>query len=229
MPFGIGFGEVVLLTGAGLAVAGVVKAVRGGSPVEKELGALDRLHNAGTLSDAEHQSARAKVLERLATGGAGAPQAPKPSGARTLFGLAIFAGLLWFVSRMFLGADNTSRIVATVAQTPIDVYDSVENVSASSWRAVPINLPYTGQLTLSIAVKRGNELEVFVIPPEEMEGLKADNGIKTFEAFHAFKTRTFKRSGRLAQGSYYVVLRDKTLGILSAGSSDVEVRARLEP
>jgi hypothetical protein len=229
--FGIGFGEVILFAGFGLAIAGVVRALKRGGGIEKELGALARLHKAGTLSDAEHESARAKVLDRLAASDTGAAvrPAPKPSGARTLFSLAILAGLLWVGSRVFLGADNTSRIVATVTQTPIEVYNGVENVRATSWRAVPINLPYTGRLTLSVNVKNGNGLDVFLIPPGEIDALKAEKQFRTYDGFSASKTRTFRQSQRLEQGSYYVVLRDTTLGILSAGSTDVEVRARLEP
>jgi hypothetical protein len=143
--------------------------------------------------------------------------------------MAILLGLAWVASRMFLGADTTNRIVSTVTQTPIEVYDGVESVSANSWRAVPISLPYSGRLTLSVNVKRGNGMDVFVIPPGEVDALKAEKTFKTYDGFTASKANTFRKSERLGQGSYYVVLRDTTLGILSAESTDVEVRARLEP
>ena len=42
-------------------------------------------------------------------------------------------------------------------------------------------------------------------------------------------TLLYKRSGLLGEGVYYLVLRDASLGILSASSSDIKVSARLEP
>jgi hypothetical protein len=229
MPFGIGFGEVLLAGAVGLGIAGVAKVLqRGSSPVDKEIALVERLHKAGTLSDAEYESARRKIVDKLVASGAPAP-APQSSAGRTLLGLAGLAAVLWVGSRMFLGTDKTDRIVATVTQTPIEVYNAVENVPASSWRALPFSLPYSGQLTLSINVRSGNALDVFVVPPGEVGSLKSNKTFRTFEGFNASKARAYKRAERLAQGSYYVVLRDQTLGILSHGSSDVEVRARLEP
>jgi hypothetical protein len=229
MAFGVGFGELLLLIGGGLGVAALVSAARRTrSPVEKQIDALEDLHKAGTITEVEYEAARKKIVEKLTAEGAEA-RAPRPSFTRTLVGLAILAGLGWVASRWFLGGEATNRIVATVTQTPIEVYNAVENVAANSWRAVPISLPYGGRLTLSVDVKRGNEMDVFLLPPDEVDALKAEKTFKVLSGFEAHDARTFRRSSKVSQGSYYVVLRDQSLGILSAGSSDVEVRARLEP
>lgn len=43
------------------------------------------------------------------------------------------------------------------------------------------------------------------------------------------KAMTFQHTERLTQGTYYVVMRDTSLGILSASTSDISLRVRVEP
>jgi len=47
--------------------------------------------------------------------------------------------------------------------------------------------------------------------------------------FSASKTKTYRRSGQLNEGSYYLVLRDTSLGILSSSASDISVKVQLNP
>ena len=53
--------------------------------------------------------------------------------------------------------------------------------------------------------------------------------VKVFENFNATKTKTYRRTGQLNQGSYYLVMRDTSLGILSARASDISVKVQLNP
>jgi len=43
------------------------------------------------------------------------------------------------------------------------------------------------------------------------------------------KTKTYWRTGQLGQGSYYLVMRDTSLGILSQRASDISVKVQLNP
>jgi hypothetical protein len=44
----------------------------------------------------------------------------------------------------------------------MDLKNEVENVPALSWRAVPIQVPNDGSLTLTVQVTRGNPVEMFL-------------------------------------------------------------------
>lgn len=43
------------------------------------------------------------------------------------------------------------------------------------------------------------------------------------------ETKTYRRKSQLNQGSYYLVLRDRSLGILSAKATDIAVKVILNP
>jgi hypothetical protein len=74
-------------------------------------------------------------------------------------------------------------------------------------------------------------MDVVVTSPDQLEVLK-QNGwghMRVFTDFNAVKAKTYRRTGQLGQGSYYLVIRDTSLGILSAHASDVSVKAHLNP
>lgn len=43
------------------------------------------------------------------------------------------------------------------------------------------------------------------------------------------QTKAYKRAGQLPLGTYYLVLRDTSLGVLSSSASDISVKVRLQP
>jgi hypothetical protein len=113
--------------------------------------------------------------------------------------------------------------------TPINLINDVQSLPASSWKALGLPLPYTGTLSVTVEVTKGNPVDVFVMDEANLQNLKNNVDFRHFVDFGAMESRTYKRSARMNQGVYYLVLRDKTLGILSARNSDVKVMARLEP
>lgn len=68
-----------------------------------------------------------------------------------------------------------------------------------------------------------------LIRAAEIENYKARRQYLHIPEYEAKKTKTYKRSGRLAAGGYYLVIEDKTLGILSSSTSDVRVKVRVAP
>jgi hypothetical protein len=218
-----------------------------------ELNAIQKLHENGSLTNEEFAAAKAtiigspthlsdppnaKIVEQ-------SPQLPLPtskpkSKSKTILKVGsflAFCGLgglalaiaIWFVLLMMFGGQTANHSLQTLVKAPIELRDSVESVSASSWRAVGLSLPYSGAMTLSIEVTRGNPIDVFVIDSGAIADLKADRQFNQYSEFHANKAKSFKQTARLSQGVYYVVLRDTTLGILSSSSSDVAVKARISP
>lgn len=136
---------------------------------------------------------------------------------------------VWLFIRFTAGEKAANRVTATVLQRPIDIKNSVENVPASSFKGIGLTLPYTGTLTVDTTVLKGNDLDIYLIEESQIENLKAKRSFKQFQDFEATKTKNFRRSGRLQKGNYYLVLMDKSLGLLSQSSSDVQIKARLEP
>ena len=138
--------------------------------------------------------------------------------------------LLLFLSYQ-LGTRNTTRMIETAVHAPVALTDEVENLPASSWKAVPLNLPYTGTIDVNLQVVQGNPVDVFVTTTDQLEAMKKENwtSVRVYEKFNATKTKTYMRTGQLGQGTYYLVMRDTSLGILSARASDISVKVKLNP
>jgi len=53
--------------------------------------------------------------------------------------------------------------------------------------------------------------------------------VQVYTDFSAAKTTLYRRNARLGKGTYYLVVRDTSLGILSASASDISVKVQLNP
>jgi len=193
-----------------------------------ELKTLQELHEKGKLTDQEYADAKASTLRKQS---AAAPQRRRSWiswSTKVLLVLAVaFVGLVWYNA----GTRNTTKLIATAVHAPITITDEVENLPASSWKAVGVTLPYSGTIEVNLAVVRGNPVDVFVTTPDQLDAMKKEdwNSVKVYSDFNATKTKTYRRTGQLGQGSYYVVMRDTSLGILSSSASDVSVKVQLNP
>ncbi len=166
--------------------------------------------------------------------------APKPTATRRLGRIvgAYIAPFLLVVLAIFLfirytaGNRAASTLVAAVTHTSITLRDETTNLPANSWRSFPAQLPYNGSLDVSLRVIRGNPLDVFLVTSSEMEAMKGTNDWMPYQGsvdFRAVKTVTYHRTAPLNQGTYFIVLRDPSLGILSQSASDVSVKIVLNP
>lgn len=205
----------------------------------EELGKLHQLHLSGALSDTEFESAKARVLgaSEKASSDLSVPAAPVPAAESRMprsvtwvVVLLIIFGGGWLFLRQTVGEHAANRVAATIVHAPLSLHDGVENLPASSWKAVGLALPYTGNLAVTVQVTAGNPVDVFVVDERNLQLLQAKaQRFEQFAAFEAMEARTYQRSARLNQGVYYLVLRDRSLGILSSRTSDINVVARLEP
>jgi len=144
--------------------------------------------------------------------------------------LVVLVGGLWLWISFKGGTKTANAALAIVTRQPIEIKNSVENIRANSRWWLPITTPYAGTLNVELTVLKGNELDVMVVPATELSNLQANHPLKQMVVgFDAAKTRNFKRAQRIPQGSYYLVMIDTTLGVLSAKSSDVQIHARFEP
>ena len=139
---------------------------------------------------------------------------------------------IFLLIRYTAGNKAASTLVATVTHTSITLRDETTNLPANSWRSIPAQLPYNGSLDVTLRVIRGNPLDVFLVTPSEMDSIQRTNdwrGIQGSTDFIAAKTITYHRTAPLYQGTYFLVLRDPSLGILSQSASDVSVKIVLNP
>ena len=199
----------------------------------EDLQAVQDLHEKGRLTDQEFSDAKAAILKKYQGPSSTEKRPSKPPAVRLRFILVLLAILLFFAGVIWynVGSKQTAQMVATVVHAPIQLKNEVENLPASSWKAVALNLPYTGTITVDLEVERGNPLDVFLTTPDQINNMKMRlwNQVRVYTDFSASKTTIYKRSGRLRQGNYYLVLRDTSLGVLSASSSDVNVKVQLNP
>src|SRR5258708_38184776 len=117
-------------------------------------------------------------------------------------------------------------MIATAVDAPIKVRKEVKTIHANSWKAIALNLPYQGTVEINLKVVSGNPIDGVVTPSDQIELMKKGqwNNVYTYGDFSAMKTQTYRRTGQLIRGSFYLVLRDTSLGILSQSASDVSVK-----
>jgi hypothetical protein len=193
-----------------------------------ELKTLQELHANGKITDQEYADAKATTLRQEPASEHRAPRPLMSATVKAIIVLAlVFPGLVWYNS----GTRNTTRMIETVVHAPVTLTDEVENLPASSWKAVPLNLPYAGTVDVNLKVVQGNPVDVFLTPVDQLDTMKKENwsSVRVLDAFNATKTKTYMRTGQLGQGSYYLVMRDTSLGILSARASDISVKVQLNP
>jgi len=126
---------------------------------------------------------------------------------------------------------SPSSLTVPTTLEPVTVTDAIQNVPAASWKAVPLSLPYTGTLELSLEIVNGNPLDVFVTGADQLNTMKLGEwqNVRAYSAFNATKTKAYRRTAMLNAGDYYLVMRDTSLGILSSRASDVSLKAQLKP
>jgi hypothetical protein len=167
------------------------------------------------------------------------PLPPAKTSLRTivtaviLLVLVAMAVLLWL--RATMGERGLETAFAATVRAPIDVENEIVSVPATVSRAIPIRLPYAGELDLQVNVVKGTHVNVYVVDDSdwtEFEKAKTSffgGKFHHYSEFQAVRAKASHTTGRLGQGSYYIVLENPTLGLLVASSFDVEVKARLQP
>ncbi|MGH9564202.1 MAG: hypothetical protein ACRD3S_22345, partial [Terracidiphilus sp.] len=128
-----------------------------------------------------------------------------------------------------VGQKNANMLFATAVRAPLQLDNEVQNLPAASWKSIPLNLTYPGTLVVSVTVVQGNPVDVFLTDGTGIAALQANQRVGSINGFEATKTRDYRRSGQLGRGVYYLILRDTSLGILSAHASDISVNATLNP
>lgn len=195
--------------------------------VAEDLKTLQELHEKGTLTETEFTAAKAATLKNEPLTNA-APRTRRKSHRAVWWLALILVSLLAFIWYS-LGTRDTTQILATAVHAPIQLVNEIQNVPAHSWKAVPFTTTYAGSVTIDIREVRGNPIDVFVMNADQLDKLKANESVLTFTDFDAQKTQVYERTARLQQGTYYLVMRDTSLGILSSSASDISVRIQLNP
>jgi hypothetical protein len=124
--------------------------------------------------------------------------------------------------------EKATELPTVPAQRPINLANEVETVATNSWTAMPIEIPYKCSLAISADVVRGNSLTMMLTNSKGIQRLKTHKSGSYVGEFYAPHTITFRHTGRVNQGTYYFVMRDKHLGE-PFSSSDISVKASIEP
>jgi hypothetical protein len=199
--------------------------------ITEDLKALQELHGKGELTDVEYSAAKAAALKKE-------PQPQQTTAFKAgrsignkiiplLMLLAAFLAFVWYHA----GTKETGQMLATAVHAPIQLVSEVENVPASSWKAVPFTTTYAGNVAIDIRLVHGNPMDAFVANENQLDLIKSGawQKVLVYSEFNAQKTQLYERSGQLQPGTYYLVLRDTSLGILSSSASDISVKIQLKP
>ncbi len=197
----------------------------------EDLKALQELRDKGELSESDYATARDAALGKQAPSAKAAPIISKPTKV-FLAVVILFVGLGIFI-RIYVNATAGSgqRGGSDLFHQSLTITDEIENVPAASWKALNYNFPSGGKLDITVRVVNGNPIDVFLTPADQMDAMKKREwgSVKTYNDFDATKTKEYHRAAQLGPGSYYLVLRDTSLGVLSAHASDVSVKTILTP
>ena len=145
----------------------------------------------------------------------------------------IFIG--WYVLHLMNEGHTTVRqatqAVEAAVRAPITLKDEVQNLRTASWQGIGLNVPYNGEVEVDLTVVQGNPIDVSLAAWDQLGAMQQGqwNQVRVFHEFNATKTKTYRRKAKLNQGSYYLVLRDTSLGIPSQQTSDVAVKVTLNP
>ena len=105
----------------------------------------------------------------------------------------------------------------------VKLFDGKVTFAVNSMRTVDLRLPCSGLLTVSVTFPEGTALCVFLVPPEELEKMKARQTFKHVEGFDAKTTTgTYEQAAEVGPGRYSLVLLDESMS-----RSVVQVRANL--
>lgn len=197
--------------------------------IADELKTLQDLHEKGTLTDSEYSAAKATTLgaEVQQRGPSKTDHSLSKGFVRLLFLSLVILGLIWYRT----GTKQTAQLLATAVHAPIQLLSEVQNVPANSWKAIPFTTTYSGTVEINLRVVRGNPMDVLVVDTTQLEHIKAADSkdVLSYTDFNAQKTQLYDRTGQLQQGTYYLVLRDTSLGILSSSASDISIAIQLKP
>lgn len=149
-------------------------------------------------------------------------------------GVLLFCGLLALLGTFFLLRQITEQGVVPAPVAPnatVVLDDETERLAPGAWRAVPVNVPFSGLLQIRLHVVRGNPIDVIFIDEGNLNSFRDNGWGKTTgsPAFEAARIETYERLSDVAKGNYYLVYRDAFLGVLSTDSTDVSLRISLSP
>jgi predicted nucleic acid-binding Zn ribbon protein len=146
-------------------------------------------------------------------------------------GLFVFLLAAYLAIRPNSGTPQTNVVMASAVHTSVVLKDETQTLRSKSWRSIPIDTLYSGNLAIDIHVLRGNPLDVALIPLDQMDKLRS-SGSKDLPGdpnFSAVKTAAFHHSQAMSQGNYLLVFRDASLGILSTSPTNVAIKVTLNP
>jgi hypothetical protein len=142
-----------------------------------------------------------------------------------LVAMLLLIEIYWLMSSL---AGKPAGLLAAT-HLPVNLTNEVDTVAVHGWRAIPIQIPYTGSLTIVAHVQRGNSMTMMLTDGNGLQKLKNHKWGSYLGEFYAPHAADFHHTGRVHQGAYYFVIRDKHAEIDSPASSYVSVEARIEP
>jgi len=146
-------------------------------------------------------------------------------------GLLVVLLAVYVLTRRSSGAPQPNVVMASAMHTTVVLKDETQNLRSKSWRSLPIDTLYSGNLDLDIHVLRGNPLDFALVPLDQINKLRS-TGFKNLSGdpnFSAQKTTTFHNTHAIPQGNYVLLVRDASLGLVSASATEVAVKATLNP
>jgi len=147
------------------------------------------------------------------------------------FGNALVGLLLMVILFIRIAEKQRPQLPPAAQHLPLTLVDEVEHLTPLAWKAIPMALHNSGIIKIEIRVVRGNPIDAFLTTSDQLDiPTKIEwNTLKAFRDISATGTRTFRWTGRLEKGGFYVVVRDMTVAVPTTPTSDISVKVLLDP
>lgn len=150
---------------------------------------------------------------------------------KSAFALVVASSVLILSVCFAVRRREISQFLTAAPHRRIILVDDVEHLPPLAWKAIPMELPNSGIVNINVQVIRGNPIDAFLTTPDQVEILQKVewNSLKIYRDISITGTRTFRWTGRLEQGGFYMVVRDMTVPLPTTPTSDISVKVLLDP
>ncbi|MGH9679392.1 MAG: hypothetical protein ACRD4Y_05545 [Candidatus Acidiferrales bacterium] len=128
---------------------------------------------------------------------------------------------------------HTALLRAAAAHQPVTLADEMEHLPAPAWKAIPLNLPSDGTMTIDLKVVRGDSIDAYLTTPDQLDKtVKAEMGNRKQSIsgiVNALETKALRRTIPMKQGAYYLIVCDMSIDTIAAPASLISVKVQLNP
>jgi len=144
-----------------------------------------------------------------------------------IFSVSMLIGITQYSPAM----RSAKHLLKTVIHPPEVLVDEVPSIPARTWCVIPVNVPYSGIVTVGLNVLRGNPIDVFLTTSEVLNSAKEKTWGKILrqDDFDDANAMVYSRTDNLPPRNYLLIMRGTPSKTASLSTTQVSVRVQVRP